>query len=99
MKKRTITNRSLSILTVVATIAIFLGACTGEPTEAQSPTATNEFAFGLIMVDSQDDRGWSETHYIAGRYVEARILHGRMFYINKLNPNDRPETTFGGNGE
>ncbi len=93
MKKRTIANRLLSILTVVAIIAIFFGACTSGPTETRSPTPVDEFVFGLIMVGSQDDRGWSEAHYRAGRYVEGHIPNGRMLYIDKLNPNDRPETT------
>lgn len=93
MKKRTITNRSLSALTVVAIIAITLGACTVGPTETRSPTPAEEFVFGLIMVGSRDDHGWSEAHYTAGRYVEAHMPNSRMIYIDKLNPNDRPETT------
>ena len=74
-------------------IAIVLGTCTVSPNETQSPIPADEFVFGLIMVGSRDDHGWSESHYMAGRYVEAHLSNSRMLYLDKLNPNDRPETT------
>lgn len=84
-------SRSLTGLTMLAIVAVVLGACTPAPTATPTPKA--EFVFGVIMVGPHDDHGWSEAHYTAGRYVEAKMPSARMIYLDSLNPNDRPETT------
>jgi simple sugar transport system substrate-binding protein len=52
-----------------------------------------EFVFGLVMVGPFNDHGWSEAHYNGGLYIEQNLPGGRMIWIDKLNPADRPETT------
>jgi simple sugar transport system substrate-binding protein len=52
-----------------------------------------EFVFGLLMVGPYNDRGWSQAHYEAGKYVEEKIPGTRMIYIDKVNPADRPGIT------
>jgi simple sugar transport system substrate-binding protein len=81
----------LPLLIALALAAFALGACTAAP--AKTPTPSGEFVFGVIMVGPQDDHGWSEAHYIAGRYVESHIPDTRMLFLDSLNPDDRPETT------
>jgi len=53
-----------------------------------------EFVFGMVLVGPYNDRGWSEAHYMGGRYVEDNIPGTRMIYIDKANPADRPGTTY-----
>jgi simple sugar transport system substrate-binding protein len=79
------------ILVTLAFAASALGACAAAPTE--TPTPSDAFVFGVIMVGPQDDHGWSEAHYIAGRYIESHIPDARMLFLDSLNPDDRPETT------
>jgi simple sugar transport system substrate-binding protein len=86
-------SRLLAVLTMTLVIAIVIGACIAAPAETPSPGTDEEFVFGIIMVGPHNDRGWSEAHFTAGRYVEANLPNSRMVYLDKLNPNDRPETT------
>src|SRR5690606_17868983 len=51
------------------------------------------FIFGMVLVGPQDDHGWSEAHYNAGRYVEEKIPGTQMIVLESLNSADRPETT------
>jgi simple sugar transport system substrate-binding protein len=50
------------------------------------------FTFGMILVGPQNDHGWSQAHYEAGKYVEEQ-LGAKMIVIDKVNPADRPETS------
>ena len=52
-----------------------------------------EFVFGVILVGPQNDHGWSEAHYNAGKYVEEKVPNTRMIAFDKLNPADRKGTT------
>jgi len=45
------------------------------------------------MVGPYNDRGWNEAHYMAGKYVEAKIPHARMIYVDDLNPSIKPGVT------
>lgn len=82
-------------------LLLLLAACTTQPAATpEEPTATpevaaesDEFVFGMILVGPQDDHGWSEAHFNAGRYVEAHIDGSEMLVIDNLNPDTRPETT------
>lgn len=76
---------------VMLAIVLFLGACA--PSSTKTPTPNSEFIFGVIMVGSYNDHGWSEAHYMAGRYVEAKMPNARMIYLDNLNPDTRPGTT------
>jgi simple sugar transport system substrate-binding protein len=46
--------------------------------------------FGLLLLESRDDRGWSQTQYEAGRFVERTITGTRMILVENVNPRDRP---------
>lgn len=52
-----------------------------------------EFVFGVILVGPQSDRGWSQSHYEAGVYVEEKMPGARMLLFESLNEADAPETT------
>jgi simple sugar transport system substrate-binding protein len=67
-----------------------------EPTKPPAPTATSapkEFVFGMLLVGPYNDKGWSQAHYDAGKYVEAKMPGAKMIYIDKVNVADRPGTT------
>ncbi len=49
--------------------------------------------FGVVLVGPENDRGWSQAHYEAGRFVEESIPGSRMVFFPSLNPADAPETT------
>ncbi|MCB9450073.1 MAG: BMP family ABC transporter substrate-binding protein [Anaerolineaceae bacterium] len=55
--------------------------------------AQDEFVFGLVLVGPENDHGWSQAHFEAGRYVEAQIPGAKMVFFPSLNPADAPETT------
>ncbi len=85
--------RDFYLLTLMLVAAAAISACSFQAAEPPTPTASQEFVFGLILVGPKDDRGWSEAHYNGGLFVEENVLNSRMIFIDKLNPNDRPETT------
>ncbi|MEW6078324.1 MAG: BMP family ABC transporter substrate-binding protein [Thermodesulfobacteriota bacterium] len=58
-----------------------------------APAAEKPFVFGMLLVGPYNDHGWSQSHYEAGKYVEARTGNTRMLYIDKVNPADRPGMT------
>lgn len=60
---------------------------------AAAAFAAKPFTFGIIMVGPYNDHGWSESHYEAGKYVEANVPGAKMIYIDKVNPADRPGIT------
>lgn len=78
--------RFLSLLILASMI---LSACA--PTPEPEPKAEG-FTFGMLLVGPYNDRGWSQAHYEAGKYVEEK-LGAKMIYIDKVNPADRPGTT------
>jgi basic membrane protein A and related proteins len=55
--------------------------------------ADNPMIFGLLLVGPYNDRGWSQAHYDAGKYVERQVPGTKMIYIDKVNPADRPGVT------
>lgn len=56
---------------------------------------TEGFKFGMILVGSQNDHGWSQAHYEAGLYVveQLRLPTDAMIVLDKVNPADRPNTS------
>ena len=87
-------NNLVAQIRLLIITAILFGACTAAPTETPAPTPdSKEFVFGLVLVGSRNDRGWSEAHYTGGLYVEANLPDSRMIFLDSLNPSDRPETT------
>jgi len=55
--------------------------------------ADKPMIFGLLLVGPYNDRGWSQAHYEAGKYVEKQIPDTKMIYIDKVNPADRAGVT------
>ena len=65
-----------------------------EPTKAPEPTKPPEpFVFGVVLVGPYNDHGWSEAHYTAGKYVEAKIPNTKMIYVDNLNAAAKPGVT------
>ncbi len=58
-----------------------------------SGLAQDEFVFGVVLVGPADDRGWSQSHFEGGTYVEENLPNTRMLVFESLNPADTPETT------
>ncbi len=79
----------LSLSLLVAASLVLVGC---QPVEPQGEE-DSEFVFGVILVGSQTDHGWSEAHYHAGEYVEQNVPGTRMIVFDKLNSADRPGTT------
>ncbi len=72
--------------------ALVLAACAkATPAPTQAPAA-EKITFGMLLVGPYNDHGWSQAHYDAGKYVEAK-LGATMVYVDKVNPADRPGTT------
>lgn len=74
-------------------------AATSAPAATAAPAATTApakpaepFTFGMILVGPQNDKGWSQANYDAGKYVEEK-LGAKMIVIDKVNTADRPNTT------
>jgi len=90
----------LSVLVpLVAVLALVAAACGGDDTEEGGPSPTGAespegepIVFGMILVGPENDRGWSQAHFEAGRYVEEQ-LGATMISLDKVNTADRPETT------
>lgn len=72
-------------------LMIVLSACTPAAPATEAPLA-EPFTFGMLLVGPYNDRGWSQAHYEAGKYVEEK-LGATMVYLDKVNPADRPGTT------
>jgi simple sugar transport system substrate-binding protein len=53
---------------------------TEAPTEA--PTAAPLPVFGMVLIGSAADGGWSQAHYDAGLYVEEKIPGVKLTYID-----------------
>lgn len=79
----------IKIVSLLILASLILSACA--PAATPEP-ATEDFTFGMLLVGPYNDRGWSQAHYEAGRYVEQKI-GAKMIYIDKVNPADRPGTT------
>jgi len=82
------------LVILLAAMALVAAACkSGGGGEATStPTGGKPFVFGMILVGPQNDHGWSQAHYEAGKYMEQQ-LGAKMIVIDKVNPSDRPNTT------
>lgn len=82
-KKRVWLTVSLIII-----LAMALSAC-----QQATQEPPKEFKFGMLLVGPYNDRGWSQAHYDAGKYVESKIPGAVMVHLDKVNPADRAGTT------
>lgn len=55
--------------------------------------AQDEIIFGVVLVGPKDDRGWSQSHYEGGLYVEEKLPGAQMLLYESLNEVDAPEAT------
>ena len=80
--------RALGALTLA--IQLFVAAC-GDG----GGHGDEGFKFGMILVGSQSDHGWSQAHYEAGLYVleQLRLPADAMIVLDRVNPADRPGTS------
>jgi simple sugar transport system substrate-binding protein len=64
-----------------------------EETATTAATMSGEgFTFGMILVGPENDHGWSQAHFDAGKYIEE-ITGAKMISLDSVNPPDRPETS------
>jgi simple sugar transport system substrate-binding protein len=61
-------------------------------TAAPTTTGAEQLVFGMILVGPENDRGWSQANFEAGKYLEEK-LGARMISLDKVNTADRPETS------
>ena len=91
------------ILSLVMVLSLVLSACqpaatpttapTTAPTMAPEATMSKDLTFGLLMVGPYNDKGWSQAHYDAAKYVESKVPGTSLVYVDKVNPADRQGTT------
>ena len=90
------------LVPLLAVLALVAAACSsdegdgGGASTSGSPSTGGKvgegFTFGMILVGPQNDHGWSQANYDAGKYVEEQ-LGATMIVLDKVNPSDRPETS------
>ncbi len=100
-------KRPVRVLALLAVLAMVAAACTSTSeettttlaaggTEATTTTAApaigEGFTFGMILVGPENDRGWSQAHFEAGKYIEE-TTGAKMISLDTVNPADRPETS------
>ena len=100
-------RRSIRLLALVAVLALVAAACSSSSEESAATTTqgggeaatTTEatmsgegFTFGMILVGPENDRGWSQAHFEAGKYLEE-TTGATMISLDTVNPADRPETS------
>jgi len=89
-------------LLVLTLLSLVLAACGSQPTtgstpvptavstEPTTPSAGEEFIFGMVLVGPISDGGWNQAHYEAAQYVVEKVPGVKFIYIDKVNPADRP---------
>ncbi|NHZ70552.1 MAG: BMP family ABC transporter substrate-binding protein [Proteobacteria bacterium] len=98
-------KRSTRLLVLLAAIAMVAAACSSSSDDTTTTTAGatdsatttvaqagESFTFGMILVGPENDRGWSQAHFEAGKYVEE-MTGATMISLDTVNPADRPETS------
>jgi len=88
------TARGKSWIFVALLISLFLllAACGKEKTPEPSKSSP-ALTFGVVLVGPYNDHGWSEAHYVAGKYVESKIPNSKMIYVDNVNPGAKPGVT------
>ncbi len=73
--------------------AFVLMVCTLFGMLALPAIAQDEIFYGVVLVGPKNDRGWSQSHFEAGQYVEANNENATMLFFESLNEADTPEAT------
>lgn len=79
-------KRWMSVVALAAAFALVTSACGDDEVSGEG------FTFGMILVGPENDRGWSQAHFEAGKHLEE-TLGATMISLDKVNTADRPETT------
>ena len=64
----------------------------GDDTTTTAAMSGDGFTFGMILVGPENDHGWSQAHFEAGKYIEENT-GAKMISLDTVNPADRPETS------
>ena len=73
--------------------AFVLMICTLFGMLALPAIAQDDIVYGVVLVGPKNDRGWSQSHFEAGQYVEANNENATMLFFESLNEADTPEAT------
>lgn len=80
--------KPMLVASLMIVFVMLVSAC-----QPATPSAPQEFTFGMLLVGPYNDHGWSQAHYDAGKYVEEKLPGATMIYVDKVNTADRPGTT------
>ncbi|MBC2695363.1 MAG: BMP family ABC transporter substrate-binding protein [Desulfobacteraceae bacterium] len=81
-------KKTVLVLCIICFFVSLSSICSGKAFGAAKP-----YIFGLLLVGPYNDRGYSQSHYEGGKYVEKTVSGTKMLYIDKVNPGDRPGVT------
>ncbi len=99
-------RRWFGLLGLMAALAMVAAACSSssddttttaaaaaaETTTTAASMSGDGVTFGMILVGPENDRGWSQAHFEAGKYVEEKT-GATMISLDSVNPSARPETS------
>lgn len=101
-------RRGTRLMLLLAALALVAAACGDDDSDGTTTTAAaagtttsttedasmagEDLTFGMILVGPENDRGWSQAHFEAGKYVEEK-LGATMISLDTVNTADRPETS------
>jgi simple sugar transport system substrate-binding protein len=75
------------LVSLLVLASMLLSAC------GPAAATSKDLVFGMLLVGPYNDKGYSQAHYDAGKYVEGKIPGSKMIYLDKVNVGDRPGTT------
>ena len=85
---------ALALLLVSFTsIDVAKPAADDEVAVVSADDAGDGFVYGILLVGTYNDKGWSQAHYDAGLYVKEKLEDTSMIYLDKVNTSQRPGTT------
>jgi simple sugar transport system substrate-binding protein len=101
-------RRGVQLVMLLAALALVAAACGDDDSDGTTTTVAaaettttaagdadasdDDLTFGMIMVGPENDRGWSQAHFEAGKYLEEK-LGATMISLDSVNTTDRPETS------
>ena len=89
----TTTTAAAETTTTAATAAETTTTAAETTTTAAAAAPSGEgFTFGMILVGPENDHGWSQANFEAGKYIEEKT-GATMISLDSVNPSDRPETS------
>jgi simple sugar transport system substrate-binding protein len=80
-------KRWIGVVALATALSLVMAGC-GDDDDVSG----EGFTFGMILVGPENDRGWSQAHFEAGKYLEEEF-GATMISLDKVNTADRPDTT------